>query len=130
MADPGEGPGRPGPTLFFDQTEAQRAKKKFVWRPPPLSPLPSPLPPYLKGCTTGNLTVADPGEGPGGHGPTLFFDQTEAQSAKKKFFWRPPPPLPPSPPTSPPPSPLISKSGSGTALATTMTTAVKTSLIK
>ena len=57
MADPGEGPGEPGPTLFFDQTEAQRAKKKFFFgdRPPlspsspPLSPLLSPpLPTYLK----------------------------------------------------------------------------------
>ena len=104
MADPGEGPGEPGPTLFFDQTEAQRAKKKnfFLETAPPLPP-PLPPPPYLKGCTTGNLTVADPGEGPGGPGPTLFFDQTEAQRAKKKFFWRPPPLSPPLPPPLPPP---------------------------
>ena len=42
VADPGEGPGcvgdlpTPPPTLFLDQTEAQRAKKK-------IDPLPRPL---------------------------------------------------------------------------------------
>ena len=52
--------------------------------------------------TTGNLTVADVGEGPVGPGPTLFFDQTEAQSAKKKNF------LETAPPSPPLPSPLLS----------------------
>ena len=32
MVDPGEGPGGP-PPLFLDQTEAQRAEKKFFWTP-------------------------------------------------------------------------------------------------
>ena len=27
VVDPGEGPGRPGPPLFFDQNEARRAEK-------------------------------------------------------------------------------------------------------
>ena len=30
--------------------------------------------------------VADPGEGPGGPVPHLFFDQNEAQRAEKNFF--------------------------------------------
>ena len=30
MADPGEGPGGPGPPLFFDQNEAPRAEKIFL----------------------------------------------------------------------------------------------------
>ena len=29
MADQGEGPGGPGPPLFFDQNEARRAEKNF-----------------------------------------------------------------------------------------------------
>ena len=29
VADPEEGPGGPAPTLFLDQTEAQRTKKIF-----------------------------------------------------------------------------------------------------
>ena len=29
--------------------------------------------------------VADPGEGPGGPGPPLFLDQTEARGAQKKM---------------------------------------------
>ena len=49
----GIGPGaRPAPPLFLDQTEAQRAKKEFFWRPgPPLSQglnYPPPPPFYLK----------------------------------------------------------------------------------
>ena len=36
--------------------------------------------------------MQDPGEGPGGSIP-LFLDQTEAERAEKKFFWRPGPPL-------------------------------------
>ena len=39
-------------------------------------------------------SVADPGEGPGGPGPTLFLDQNEVRRAEKIFFWdRAPPPL-------------------------------------
>ena len=30
VADPGEGPGGPGPPLFLDQTEARRAEKKMT----------------------------------------------------------------------------------------------------
>ena len=30
MVDPGEGPGGPGPPLFLDQTEAQRAENIFL----------------------------------------------------------------------------------------------------
>ena len=37
MADPGEGPGGPGPPLFFDQNEVPRAEKKFLQTGPPLS---------------------------------------------------------------------------------------------
>ena len=38
VVDPGEGPGGPGPPLFFDQNEARRAEKNFLGdRPPPLS---------------------------------------------------------------------------------------------
>ena len=29
MADQGEGPGGPGPPLFFDQNEARRAERNF-----------------------------------------------------------------------------------------------------
>ena len=37
VGDPGEGPGGPGPPLFFDQNEARRAVKKFLGdrHPPP-----------------------------------------------------------------------------------------------
>ena len=49
-ADPGEGPGRPGPApLTLDQTEARRAEKKFfeTGRPPYLrvwmTPTPTPI---------------------------------------------------------------------------------------
>ena len=41
MVDPGKGPGGPGPPLFLDQTEVQRAEKKNFFEteapPPPLS---------------------------------------------------------------------------------------------
>ena len=30
--------------------------------------------------------MADPGEGPEGHGPPLFLDQNEAPGAENKFF--------------------------------------------
>ena len=39
MADPGEGPGGPGPPLSIDQDEARRAEKLF---------LDTPHPPYLR----------------------------------------------------------------------------------
>ena len=38
-----------------------------------------------------DLTVADPGEGPGGPGPPLFSHQNEARSAEKMFFETGPP---------------------------------------
>ena len=38
VADPGEGPASP-PPLFLDQTEAQKAEKKFLRPPPPPCPL-------------------------------------------------------------------------------------------
>ena len=51
VADPGEGPGRPGPPLFFDQNEARRAETQFCGdRPAPClrvwmtGPLPTPPP--------------------------------------------------------------------------------------
>ena len=59
MADPVEGPGGPGPTLFFDQTEAQRAKKNFLETAPPSPPLPSPLPTYLKVWTRHSFSNDD-----------------------------------------------------------------------
>ena len=44
VADPGEGPGGPGPPLFLEKkTEAGRDEKMF-WRPP----RPPPLPLYRK----------------------------------------------------------------------------------
>ena len=46
--------------------------------------------------------MGDPGEGPGGPGPPLVLDQTEARRAEKTVFGDLPPP------------PLISRSGSGT----------------
>ena len=50
VVDPGEGPGGPGPPLFFDQNEARRAEKKFLGdRPPPyLRVWMTAPPPYLK----------------------------------------------------------------------------------
>ena len=39
-----------------------------------------------------SITVADPGEGPGGAAPPLVLDQTEALTAEKKNFSTPPPP--------------------------------------
>ena len=33
-----------------------------------------------------NITVVDPGQGPGKPAPPLFLDQTEAWRAEKKFF--------------------------------------------
>ena len=39
-----------------------------------------------------SITVADPGEGPGGAAPPLALDQTEALKAEKKIFSTPPPP--------------------------------------
>ena len=41
VADLGEGSG--GASLFLDQTDARRAKKNFVLRPPPSPPLPQDL---------------------------------------------------------------------------------------
>ena len=38
------------------------------------------------------MAVADLGEVPGGPGPPLFLDQTEARRAKKIFLEDPPPP--------------------------------------
>ena len=38
VADPGEGPGGPGPPSFLDQNEARKAEKKFFLRPPPPTP--------------------------------------------------------------------------------------------
>ena len=38
--------------------------------------------------------MADPGEGPGGAGPSIFLDQTEARRAEKTFFLNCPPPPP------------------------------------
>ena len=35
--------------------------------------------------------MADPGEGPEGHGPPLFLDQNEAPGAENKFFEAGPP---------------------------------------
>ena len=37
VTDPGEGPGRPGPALFLDQTEARRDENIFLGDRPPLS---------------------------------------------------------------------------------------------
>ena len=50
MGDPGEGPGGPGPPLFFDQNEARRAVKKFLGdrHHPPLSQGFDDGPPNLK----------------------------------------------------------------------------------
>ena len=51
MVDPGKGPGGPGPPLFLDQTEVQRAEKKifFETESPPARPSPRPPPPpYLE----------------------------------------------------------------------------------
>ena len=52
--------------------------------------------------------MGDPGQGPGGLGHPLFLDQTEAQRAEKKIFWRAAHPL----------LPIISRSGAGTVLPT------------
>ena len=55
------------------------------------------------------MTVADPGEGPGGPGTPLFSDQTMARRAEKKHFGDrfPPPPLTQGlDDRLPPPSPL------------------------
>ena len=62
------------------------------------------------------MTVADPGEGPGGPGTPLFSDQTVARRAEKKHFGdRFPPPLTQGlDDRFPPPLPPISRSGSGT----------------
>ena len=43
-------------------------------------------------------TVEELGEGPGGPGHPLFFDQNEARITEKKIFWTPPPTTPPPPP--------------------------------
>ena len=49
LADPGKGPGGAGLPLFFDQTEARRAKKLFLET--------APLPPsYLRVWMTGPPT--------------------------------------------------------------------------
>ena len=48
VVDPGEGPGRPGPSppLILDQTEAQRAEKIFFET--------APRPPYVRVWITGH----------------------------------------------------------------------------
>ena len=57
MADPGEGPGGPGPPLFLDQNEARRAEKIFL-RPPPLfQGLDDRLPPYIESSGSANATI-------------------------------------------------------------------------
>ena len=56
--------------------------------------------------------MADPGEGPEGAGPPLFFDQNETRRAEKNFFGdRPPPPYLRVWMTAPAPH-LICRSGS------------------
>ena len=75
--------------------------------------------PGLRHSETGNMTVADPGEGPGGARDPLIFRRNCGPKGQKKKFWRP---LPPPPPLTqglddrrpPPPLPLISRCGSGT----------------
>ena len=44
---------------------------------------------WLAQGSSGRQAVADPREGPGGPGPLLFLDQTEARRAEN--FLRPPP---------------------------------------
>ena len=62
MVDPGEGPGGPGPPLFFDQNEARRAGKNFFLETA-LSPIPlskgldGRAPPLSKGLDTALLSV-------------------------------------------------------------------------
>ena len=57
--------------------------------------------------------MADPGEGPGGPGPPLFFAQNEARRPENNAFGdRPPPPLSQGLDDRPPP--LIRRSGSAT----------------
>ena len=46
MADPGEGPGGPGPPPIFGRNRGPNGRKKIFLRPPPLSPPPPPT--YLK----------------------------------------------------------------------------------
>ena len=48
------------------------------------------------------MPVADPGEGPAGPVPPLFFDQNEAQRAEKNCFGDRPPPSPLSEGLDPP----------------------------
>ena len=48
MADPGEGPGGPGPPPYFCTKQRPEWPKKFFLRPPPLSSPPPPPPTYLK----------------------------------------------------------------------------------
>ena len=49
VADTGKGPAPPPPFLILDQTDAQRAEKKFTTA----LPLPPPPPPYLRVWMTG-----------------------------------------------------------------------------
>ena len=49
LADPGEGPGESAPpSLFLDQTEAQRDEKVRVSPNPNPNPNPETVPPYLR----------------------------------------------------------------------------------
>ena len=57
-------------------------------------------------CIDPQLSVADPGEGPGEPSPPppSFLDQTKARRAEKKFFWDGPPPFSQGLDGRPPPS--------------------------
>ena len=58
---------------------------------------------------------ASGGSSGGDPAPPLFFDQNEAQRAKKKIFWRPVPPLSQGVDAPPPPTRLSEGLGSGSA---------------
>ena len=56
-----------------------------------------------------NITVVDPGKGPGKPAPPLFLDQTEAWRAEKKFFLDHSSPLFQGLDDCPPPPPTLSE---------------------
>ena len=98
----GKGPGEPGPTLFFDQTEAQRAKKKnfFLETAPPLPP-PLPPPPLSQGMYNRELNSGRSRGRARGAWPHLVFRPNRGPKGQKKIFF-----FGDRPPLSPLPSPL------------------------
>ena len=80
MADPGEGPGGPGPPLSIDQDEARRAEKLF---------LDTPHPPYLRVWMTPPPPPPPPSSYESGFPISRGLSRQDKKKGKERDFCRP-----------------------------------------